>query len=387
MKYLNSWHKICYKMNKVIKMIPILLEIIPFLLEIIPILLEMIPILLEMIPIILEFSTFWNWLKSHSKIFGIFPTFLEIIPILLEMIPNFLEFFQLFWKWFKSNSQIFGIFPTFLEMIPILLEMIPNILEFFQLFWKWFQFFWNFSTLYGNNSNPIPTYLDFQVFWKLFQFYWKWIQIFWNFSNFFGNYSKYFGNNFKYFGNNSKYFGNDVIQNDVKWHELTWFDMNWHEWTWCDMNDNELIWNEFECSNFFGFQNDRKGMMPTTMINEVNTMTTRQNDLVVKNCQTKYSISRFFLKSVSREKQFFHCMRIFNFYFDGKFVKPNSIQQKISDFTREKASISMQLQLLLFCIERKYVCQTKFNINCSIYDFTRKYEGIHNYKRVTVFDI
>ena len=30
-----------------------------------------------------------------------------------------------------------------------------------------------------------------------------------------------------------------------------------------------------------GFQNDRKG--PSTMINEVNTMTTRQNDLVVKN--------------------------------------------------------------------------------------------------------
>ena len=29
-----------------------------------------------------------------------------------------------------------------------------------------------------------------------------------------------------------------------------------------------------------GFQNDRKG--PSTMINEVNTMTTRQNDLVVK---------------------------------------------------------------------------------------------------------
>ena len=33
---------------------------------------------------------------------------------------------------------------------------------------------------------------------------------------------------------------------------------------------------------FFGFQNDRKGMMPTTMINEVDTMTTRRNDLVVK---------------------------------------------------------------------------------------------------------
>ena len=37
---------------------------------------------------------------------------------------------------------------------------------------------------------------------------------------------------------------------------MTWNDMNWHEWTWCDMNDNELIWHEFECSNFFGFQND-----------------------------------------------------------------------------------------------------------------------------------
>ena len=32
-----------------------------------------------------------------------------------------------------------------------------------------------------------------------------------------------------------------------------------------------------------GFQNDRKGMSTTMMINEVNTMTTRQNDVVVKN--------------------------------------------------------------------------------------------------------
>ena len=37
----------------------------------------------------------------------------------------------------------------------------------------------------------------------------------------------------------------------------------------------------FSDSKFFGFQNDRKCMM-TTMINKVNTMTPRQNDLVVK---------------------------------------------------------------------------------------------------------
>ena len=39
-----------------------------------------------------------------------------------------------------------------------------------------------------------------------------------------------------------------------------------------------------------GFQNDRNGKTTTTMtmINEVNTMTTRQNDLVVNKVSTYY---------------------------------------------------------------------------------------------------
>ena len=35
-------------------------------------------------------------------------------------------------------------------------------------------------------------------------------------------------------------------------------------------------------SNMIGFQNDRNGKTTTMMINKVNTMTPRQNDLVVK---------------------------------------------------------------------------------------------------------
>ena len=49
-------------------------------------------------------------------------------------------------------------------------------------------------------------------------------------------------------------------------------------------NDSKMIGNQND-SKMIGFQNDRNGKMTTTMmmmINKVNTMTPRQNDLVVK---------------------------------------------------------------------------------------------------------
>ena len=48
-----------------------------------------------------------------------------------------------------------------------------------------------------------------------------------------------------------------------------------------NQNDSKMLGYQND-SKMIGFQNNRNGKM-TTMINKVNTMTPRQNDLVVKN--------------------------------------------------------------------------------------------------------
>ena len=70
---------------------------------------------------------------------------------------------------------------------------------------------------------------------------------------------------------------------DMMWHDVIWYDMMWYV-TWYDMNEHELFWKKFECSKIFGSK--MIGMTyATTGISEVNTMPTRQNDLVVKKGQ------------------------------------------------------------------------------------------------------
>ena len=103
----------------------------------------------------------------------------------------------------------------------------------------------------------------------------NWFQIIWIISTFYGNDKWY-----------------EMIQKDLKWYKMIWNDAKWYEMIQNDMSEYELtvltwfcnIPKILELSNFFGFQNDRNGMMTTMMmINRVNTMTPRQNDLVVKN--------------------------------------------------------------------------------------------------------
>ena len=57
-----------------------------------------------------------------------------------------------------------------------------------------------------------------------------------------------------------------------------------------NQNDYKMIGYQ-NGSNMIGFQNDRNGKTTTTMmmmINKVNTMTPRQNDLVVKKLQLSH---------------------------------------------------------------------------------------------------
>jgi len=53
-------------------------------------------------------------------------------------------------------------------------------------------------------------------------------------------------------------------------------------------------------SKMIGFQKDRKG--PSTMINRVNTMTPRQNDLVVKNIQIYGKFAQHIMEQHTVEK-------------------------------------------------------------------------------------
>ena len=48
-----------------------------------------------------------------------------------------------------------------------------------------------------------------------------------------------------------------------------------------NQNDSKMLGNQND-SKIIGFQNDRNGKTTTMMINKVNTMTPRPNDLVVK---------------------------------------------------------------------------------------------------------
>ena len=53
-------------------------------------------------------------------------------------------------------------------------------------------------------------------------------------------------------------------------------------------------------SKMIGFQNNRNGKMTTTMINKVNTMTPRQNDLVVKKAMSVIYV-KWVLKGLGRQ--------------------------------------------------------------------------------------
>ena len=65
-------------------------------------------------------------------------------------------------------------------------------------------------------------------------------------------------------------------------------------------------------SKMIGFQNDRNGKMTTMMINKVNTMTPRQNDLVVKNEMLWFGLHKTILfkichKTISKKMWFIFC--------------------------------------------------------------------------------
>ena len=68
-------------------------------------------------------------------------------------------------------------------------------------------------------------------------------------------------------------------QNDMIWHEWAWFDMNEHDLTRTNMIWLEWIW----LPNILDSKMIGKVKHPMMMINEVNTMTPRQNEFVVKN--------------------------------------------------------------------------------------------------------
>ena len=167
------------------------------------------------------------------------------------MTPSILEFFQLFWKWFKSNSKIFGIFPTFLEMI-------PNILEFFKLFWNWFKSNSKIFGIFPTLLEMIPILLEMiQNILEFFHLFWKWLTL-------------------------KRY---EIMILSMICHDLTWSDMFWHVLIWFCNIPNIMD------SKMIGIA---KGDIMMMKIKEVNTMTPRQNDLVVKNGITGNLMSLIF---------------------------------------------------------------------------------------------
>ena len=135
-------------------------------------------------------------------------------------------------NWVQLFGNDFRLSPIYLEMNPIFLELIPNILEFIHLFWNSFQLH---SKIFGNDFKLIQNILEMYILMQ------KWCE---------------------------------MIQ--MRWYDMMWNEMNelnWYDLTWFCMLPIILD------SKMFGIE---KGDI-IMKINEVNTMTPRQNDLVVKN--------------------------------------------------------------------------------------------------------